>query len=70
MLLVTLVGMVGEKQCWHHKYQANTVRKTRVLSLFYLGKQLMQRKEVNTIKVGLLRDMLTNIQTQVVVQGA
>ncbi len=70
MLLVTLVGMAGEKQCWHYKYQANTVRKVRVLSLFYFGKQLLQRKEVTTIKVGLLRDMLVNIQTQLVLQDA
>jgi len=36
-LVVWLLGRLAEAKQWHYGYQANTVRKHRVLSLFYLG---------------------------------
>ncbi len=45
MLAVTLVGLYAEKSGIHRKYQANTVKDHRVLSLFYLGMNLILREE-------------------------
>jgi len=36
-LVVWLMGRLAEEQQLHYHYQANTVRQSRVLSLFYLG---------------------------------
>ena len=36
-LVVWLMGRLAEEQKLHYQYQANTVKKYRVLSLFYLG---------------------------------
>lgn len=37
-----LLGRIAEAKGWHHHYQANTVRHTRTLSLFYLGILLLR----------------------------
>ena len=39
-----LVGWVSEKEKIHYQFQSNTVKKRRVLSLFYLGCQVIKRK--------------------------
>ena len=44
-LAVTLVGRVAEDLGIHKEYQANTVSNRRVLSLFFLGKSIIQRWE-------------------------
>ena len=45
MLAVTLVGLYAEQTGIHRRYQANTVKDHRVLSLFYLGMNLILREE-------------------------
>ena len=50
MITVTLVGHAAEMQNIHHKYQANTVRNRRVLSLFFLGNALIFNKNENLIR--------------------
>jgi len=35
--IVWMIGRLAEEKKWHYHYQANTVKKQRVLSLFYLG---------------------------------
>ncbi|MCW8449818.1 IS4 family transposase [Legionella quinlivanii] len=43
-LIAYLTGFVAENKRWHLSFQANTSQKKRVLSLFYLGCRIIQRK--------------------------
>lgn len=62
MLVVLLVGLVAEQGRQHFGFQANTVRKTRVLSLFYLGKQILNRREKKKVRVSDLSKALLQIR--------
>ena len=42
MLVLWLTGLVAEDKNWHRNFQANTVRSHRVLSLIFLGAQVLQ----------------------------
>ncbi len=42
-IALTLIGQAAESLCCHHRYQANTIKSRRVLSLFFLGKSMVQR---------------------------
>jgi len=46
-LVVWLMGRLAEEKQWHYQYQANTVKKHRVLSLFYLGCLLVMQGQFN-----------------------
>jgi hypothetical protein len=43
MLAVTLLGQSAETACLHYRYQGNTIRKHRVVSLFVLGLGVLHR---------------------------
>jgi hypothetical protein len=43
-LIAWLVGYIGEKKKLQYQFQANSIKKHRVLSLFYLGCQMIRRK--------------------------
>jgi hypothetical protein len=42
-LIAWLTGWIAEKLEWHHQFQANSIRSHRVLSLFYLGCQVIKK---------------------------
>lgn len=42
-LIAWLVGMIAEKNHWQYHFQANSIKHKRVLSLFYLGCQVIKR---------------------------
>ena len=44
-LVVTAIGRLAEEAGCAADYQANTIRNRRVLSLFFLGKELIRRRE-------------------------
>ena len=48
-LVLTFVGLAAEHAQLHHRYQANTIRKRRVLSLFHLGKTILARARPSEI---------------------
>lgn len=55
MLAVTILGQAAELQCHHLDYQANrTRRKRRVISLFFLGKNIIEAGDSDRY---LLRDL-------------
>jgi DDE family transposase len=54
-LVVWLMGRLAEEQQLHYHYQANTVKKHRVLSLFYLGCLLVVQGQFNFTKHELKR---------------
>lgn len=49
-LLAYLVGCIGEKNGLHRKFQVNSVKTKRVLSLFFLGCQMIKRRIKINIK--------------------
>ena len=50
MFVSLLVGCAGEKINLHRRYQANTIRSRRVLSLLYLGCSLLRDGFILTVK--------------------
>jgi hypothetical protein len=54
MLVLFSIGLVLEQKRRHYLFQANTVRHKRVLSLFFLGKQMIHRHELASMS---LRDL-------------
>ena len=45
MLAVTLLGQASESKGMQRRYQANTISKHRVLSLFVLGLQILYHED-------------------------
>jgi len=43
-LIVYLTGFIAENKKWHLNFQANTSKKKRILSLFYLGCRILKKK--------------------------
>jgi hypothetical protein len=48
-LIAWLAGYVTEKKNWHYQFQANSIKTKRILSLFYLGCQVMRRGKKITL---------------------
>lgn len=42
-VIAYLIGWIAERKNWHYKFQANTIRTRRVLSLFYLGCRILKK---------------------------
>jgi hypothetical protein len=61
-VVVTLVGLNAEQNQRHHRYQANTIRKRRVMSLFVLGNAVVYRNEHRTIRAKELRRTLSRLR--------
>ncbi len=59
MLSLMLIGQTAERLGIHRSFQANTVHSKRVLSLFYLGKNLVQVERDKTL---LVRDYCLSIE--------
>jgi len=43
-LIAWLTGYIAEKNKWHYQFQSNSVKNKRILSLFFLGCQVIKRK--------------------------
>lgn len=73
-VLVEMVGRVAENQNIHHRFQANTVRNRRVLSLFFLGRLVLHSPDGELDATSLsqaFRDILNIVHAhgQLVVGG-
>ena len=66
MFVVLLIGRASERKGLHILFQANTTRHKRVLSLFFLGKQMIHRTELKQIGLGDLRAGLEDVQMMAV----
>ena len=44
-IIAWLVGLVGEREGLHLEFQANSTKKKRVLSFFYLGRRIIAKKK-------------------------
>lgn len=69
-LVQHLVGFAGELVNLHLRYQANTVRKRRVLSFFVLGGLLLQNQSRAELTATALRKALTRLRSDVSRIGA
>ena len=62
ILIAWLVGCIAEKNNWQLKYQANSTKNRRILSLFFLGYEVLKKKdEKETFTVGELFDAANTI---------
>ena len=59
------VGCAAEQLKLHHKYQANTVRDRRVLSLFYLGGLVMHTLDLELINKKVLRGVIARVRAKI-----
>jgi hypothetical protein len=62
ILALFLIGKVGEQQKLQYAFQANTTRKRTVLSIFYLGCQII-REGRNTFREAELLAALQGLRT-------
>ncbi len=65
MLALTVIGRCAEKLGIHRGYQANTTRHKRVLSLFVLGKLIVQRGALAFLTPLTVRDALCDLRATV-----
>lgn len=63
ILAVTVLGKAGEQRKLQYAYQANTIRNRTVLSLFFLGCQMIKDKNVYFSEVELLMALSALIST-------
>ena len=56
MFAVTVIGKAAEQKKMHYKFQANTIRNRRVLSLFFLGQSLIQAGEQQLLSICELKE--------------
>lgn len=59
-LIAWLTGYVAEKNGWQYQFQANSTKEKRILSLFFLGCQVIKRKI--KITTSMLEDALLEIK--------
>ncbi len=57
MFITWLVGLAAEARDWTRHVQVNTVRKRRVLSIVFLGRQLLNSSRLQLTKQALLESM-------------
>ncbi len=61
-LLTQIVGRVGENLGLHRRYQVNTVSDRRVLSLAFLGRQILQHGDLRCLSRRRLEEALDQIR--------
>jgi hypothetical protein len=61
MLASCLVGFIAEQRSWHRRYQANTVRKRRVLSWPVLGRYTILRGDDRALRNNEVLDGLAEL---------
>jgi len=60
-MTLTLIGLAAESKKLHYRFQANTIKKYRVLSLIFLGMQIIQHC-TKLIRIQDLKEALKNLQ--------
>ena len=62
MIALHLVGLAAERIGLHRRYQANTIRTRRVLSLFVLGKMIVNDPVMDAISISNLAEALLEVR--------
>lgn len=63
-LIAWLTGLAGEKMKLQYQFQSNSIKHRRVISLFYLGCQMIKRKIC--IPSSIIQDAITSMQKEVI----
>ena len=63
-LIAWMTGVVGEKMKLHYQFQSNSIRHRRVLSLFYLGCQIIKKRMKFNISV--IWDIFASLQNEAI----
>ena len=67
-MVVTLIGIAAERKRLHLRFQANTIRHRRVLSLFQLGKLINAAADPPKISQLDLNDALKTLKHHEIIQ--
>jgi hypothetical protein len=67
MLILWLIGMVGEQRLLHYRYQVNSIKKHRVLSIIFLGLQIIEHGLEDILR-SELSSLFGSIQNQETLQ--
>lgn len=63
-LVAWITGRAGEKMKLHYQFQSNSIKHRRVISLFYLGCQLIRKKIA--IPISLIWDEIASLGTEAI----
>jgi hypothetical protein len=63
-LIAWIMGKTGEEMKLHYQFQSNSIKHRRVISLFYLGCQLIRKKF--QIPIPLIRKVIASLQMEAV----
>ena len=67
-MVLTLIGIAAEIKRLHLRFQANTIRHRRVLSLFQLGTLIISASDPHKISQLDLNDALKNLKHYEIIQ--
>jgi hypothetical protein len=62
--LAWVIGWLAERQQLHYQFQANSIKHRRVLSLLYLGCEVIRRKITLTLNEQNLREVFCVIENE------
>jgi len=63
-LIAWVTGLAGEKMKLHYQFQSNSIKHRRVLSLFYLGCQLIRKKF--RIQLSLIWEVIASLKKEAI----
>ena len=63
-LIAWITGLAGEKMKLQYQFQSNSIKHRRVISLFYLGCQLIRKKVI--ISISLVWDVIASIKKETI----
>lgn len=63
-LTAWLIGLAGEKMKLQYQFQSNSIKHRRVISLFYLGCQIIRKKV--SIKISLIRNVIASLKKEAI----
>jgi hypothetical protein len=65
IFILWLIGLAAELKNLHYDYQANTIKKRRVLSLVFLGLQIIRHQSSIITELDII-DAFVNVRTTLV----
>src|SRR5205085_7521654 len=63
-LIAWVTGLVGEKMKLHYQFQSNSIKHRRVISLLYLGCQLIRKK--TEIPLSVIWDVIASLEKEAI----
>jgi len=64
LCLLMLIGFMGEQRQWHYAFQANSIKRKRILSYTFLGKQIVKHY-ISKIRSKDIADALLKLRSSI-----